>query len=147
MGEATTICSDKTGTLTQNRMNVVRSFAAGAIHDDTTQFRNLPLPMRVAIAENAAVNSHPRTDYQPGIMSMYPVQLGNKTECAVLQFADAIVDKTYRQYRTDVETVTVRPDGGKRVGEGGGEARGGIWNYANTSRFLPQVMWGGRASC
>ena len=31
MGNATTICSDKTGTLTTNRMTVVRAFVAGKL--------------------------------------------------------------------------------------------------------------------
>jgi len=31
MGNATTICSDKTGTLTTNRMTVVRSFVCGEL--------------------------------------------------------------------------------------------------------------------
>lgn len=35
MGGADTICSDKTGTLTQNKMKVTRLFALGEIH---TQF-------------------------------------------------------------------------------------------------------------
>ena len=35
MGNATAICSDKTGTLTTNRMTVVQSYIAGMIHLST----------------------------------------------------------------------------------------------------------------
>jgi len=40
MGNATAICSDKTGTLTTNRMTVVQSYIAGL---DITSFRRPPV--------------------------------------------------------------------------------------------------------
>ena len=46
MGNATTICSDKTGTLTLNRMTVVEAYLAGKIHkcgtDNSSMLRELP---------------------------------------------------------------------------------------------------------
>ena len=46
MGNATTICSDKTGTLTLNRMTVVEAYLAGKAHkcgvDNSSMLRELP---------------------------------------------------------------------------------------------------------
>ena len=46
MGNATTICSDKTGTLTLNRMTVVEAYLAGKVHkctvDNSSLLRELP---------------------------------------------------------------------------------------------------------
>ena len=40
MGNATTICSDKTGTLTTNRMTVVRSFICGNVPSEFTVYHS-----------------------------------------------------------------------------------------------------------
>ena len=41
MGNATAICSDKTGTLTTNRMTVVQSYIAGPLHLSFIYFTDL----------------------------------------------------------------------------------------------------------
>ena len=100
MGNATTVCSDKTGTLTQNRMTVVKAHVAGASHDvrdDADSIRALPAALRARIAEHAAVNSHPKSRYATEELGGADgetriVQMGNKTECALLHFADRIDD-------------------------------------------------------
>lgn len=42
MGNATAICSDKTGTLTTNRMTVVQSYIAGTHHRSIPSYDTVP---------------------------------------------------------------------------------------------------------
>src|SRR5689334_20605875 len=42
MGNATAICSDKTGTLTTNRMTVVQSYVCGTHFKNQARFEHLP---------------------------------------------------------------------------------------------------------
>ena len=57
MGNATAICSDKTGTLTTNRMTVVESYFAGTKYDVTPRASDLPELLLETLKTNIAVNS------------------------------------------------------------------------------------------
>ena len=57
MGNATSICSDKTGTLTTNRMTVVESYFAGTHYDVTPDPVDLPSNVLDLLKLNIAVNS------------------------------------------------------------------------------------------
>ncbi|XP_055045243.1 plasma membrane calcium-transporting ATPase 3b isoform X2 [Misgurnus anguillicaudatus] len=87
MGNATAICSDKTGTLTTNRMTVVQAF----VNDQ--HFREIPDPSQInpntlemivnAISINCAYTSK---ILPPDMEGGFPKQVGNKTECGLLGF-------------------------------------------------------------
>merc|ERR1719500_2732243 len=101
MGNATTICSDKTGTLTTNRMTVVQAFVCnhhykGGRHE-LPKIRDLPQQMGVLVTQGISVNSSYSSDIK-GEVAGLPMQIGNKTECALLGLViDLGVD--YRQLR------------------------------------------------
>ncbi|XP_047666577.1 plasma membrane calcium-transporting ATPase 4 isoform X2 [Tachysurus fulvidraco] len=85
MGNATAICSDKTGTLTMNRMTVVQAYIGD------THYKKVPEPEAInsetleLLINSIAINSAYTTkilppEHEGGL----PRHVGNKTECALL---------------------------------------------------------------
>ncbi|XP_050952335.1 plasma membrane calcium-transporting ATPase 3b isoform X6 [Labeo rohita] len=133
MGNATAICSDKTGTLTTNRMTVVQAY----VNDQ--HFREIPDPSQInpntlemiinAISINCAYTSK---ILPPDVEGGLPKQVGNKTECGLLGFLldlkrDYVPvreqipeEKLYKVYtfnsvRKSMSTVVQMPDGSFRL--------------------------------
>lgn len=94
MGATTVICTDKTGTLTQNQMRVSEK----AIDRETEEHRALA-------REAIAVNSTASLDFTD---AHHPTALGNPTEGALLLWLnDQGYD--YRQLRTEAEVIDELP--------------------------------------
>ncbi|CAL8318409.1 unnamed protein product [Lota lota] len=133
MGNATAICSDKTGTLTMNRMTVVQAFLA------EKHFRKVPEPDKLppATLDILVLGIGVNCAYTTNIMSPekeggLPRQVGNKTECALLGFASDLKrdyqavrneipeEKLYKVYtfnsvRKSMSTVLKNADGSYRM--------------------------------
>ncbi|KAI8371591.1 PMCA-type calcium-translocating P-type ATPase [Radiomyces spectabilis] len=129
MGNATTICSDKTGTLTQNKMSVVAgtfgsSFrflrdppAARTDLVELSQIRHkIPLPVRNFVNQAIAINSTAfRNKTSDGDVTL----VGNKTEIAMLNFAkDALASEPFELLRTFWQVEQVFPFSSKRKAMG-----------------------------
>uniref|UniRef100_A0A3P9N5J6 Calcium-transporting ATPase n=1 Tax=Poecilia reticulata TaxID=8081 RepID=A0A3P9N5J6_POERE len=102
MGNATAICSDKTGTLTMNRMAVVQAYIADK------HFRKIPKPEDVptsildVLVLGIAVNSAYTTNILPPEKEGgLPRQVGNKTECALLGFSNDL-KRDYQAIRAEI---------------------------------------------
>jgi Ca2+-transporting ATPase len=129
MGEATAICSDKTGTLTENRMTVTKAFVGG-IEDPTSQ--TLPKLAAEVLLEGISVNS---TAHVQKIDSPTPVFVGNKTEGALLVYAhklgceydtirksrNKIGEIPFSSARKRMSTIIVTADGARVYTKGASE--------------------------
>lgn len=133
MGNATAICSDKTGTLTTNRMTVVQSYICEKMCKSTPNFSDIPSHIGElicqAISINSAYTSRIMESQDPSELSL---QVGNKTECALLGFVLALGKKyqtvrddypeetftrvyTFNSVRKSMSTVIPRKGGGFRL--------------------------------
>jgi len=133
MGNATAICSDKTGTLTMNRMTVVQAYIGD------THYHQIPSPDALVpkvldiIVNGISINSaYTSKILPPEKEGGLPRQVGNKTECALLGFvtdlkqdyhavrSEVPEEKLYKVYtfnsvRKSMSTVIEKPSGGYRM--------------------------------
>ena len=145
MGNATNICSDKTGTLTENRMTVVTGFFSGEFYEENlcldaskVKFEKLgeklSPKMKTTISDHTSINRTAMLVYNDknGNPLPAPMVVGNKTEGALMLMAkswgidydavfkekfNASVDKVFAFNSAKKRSTTVvhQPDGSVRL--------------------------------
>ncbi|XP_063767478.1 plasma membrane calcium-transporting ATPase 2 isoform X7 [Eleginops maclovinus] len=133
MGNATAICSDKTGTLTTNRMTVVQCYIGDVHYKEVPDPGALPNKSMDLLINSISLNSAYTTKIlPPDKEGGLPKQVGNKTECGLLGFVLDLKrdyqpirnqipeEKLYKVYtfnsvRKSMSTVIKLPDGSFRM--------------------------------
>ncbi|KAI3375629.1 hypothetical protein L3Q82_003943 [Scortum barcoo] len=133
MGNATTICSDKTGTLTTNRMTVVQVYIAQRYFTKVPEPNKIPTNILDLLIQGIGVNCAYTSKIMPSEREGgLPCQVGNRTECALLGFScdlrrdyQTIRDQfpeeklfkvyTFNSARKSMSTVLKNDDGSYRM--------------------------------
>ncbi|KAM3934387.1 plasma membrane calcium-transporting ATPase 4-like isoform 2-T2 [Leptodactylus fuscus] len=133
MGNATAICSDKTGTLTMNRMTVVQAYVCGTHYRQIPDHEALNPKILDLLVNGISINSaYTSKILPPEKEGGLPRQVGNKTECALLGFVldlkqdyqavrnEIPEEKLYKVYtfnsvRKSMSTVLSESGGGFRM--------------------------------
>ncbi|CAG8599744.1 1774_t:CDS:2, partial [Ambispora gerdemannii] len=109
MGNATTVCSDKTGTLTQNKMTVVRGFLTGHEFKSLTMIeswrKDVDQQTFDTIVEAIVINSSAFEGKDENDQLDF---IGSKTECALLGFSKGLGIE-YREIRNSYTVAKVYP--------------------------------------
>lgn len=95
IGCISVICSDKTGTLTENKMTVKRFYDTDW-HSDASELSNEFLTHNICLNTTADIGENGEF-------------IGNPTECAMLNFFNSSSKKTYKEERADHETLSAFP--------------------------------------
>ncbi|KAJ5192192.1 ATPase P-type K/Mg/Cd/Cu/Zn/Na/Ca/Na/H-transporter [Penicillium cf. viridicatum] len=147
MGNATVICSDKTGTLTQNKMTVVAGIWGlnqrfGTLSDGEREslnisgiFQHITAPVRDLIVKSVALNT---TAFEERMNSQKEF-IGSKTEVALLQLAYDYLGMDLTLERASVETMQLFPFDSAR------KCMGIVYRLSNTEYRLlvkgaPELM-------
>ena len=96
IGSVSVICSDKTGTLTQNRMTVEVAYVDGRYIEGNDRNTNS------FFEENCLINSTADIEHSDGEVKY----LGSATECALLLYNK---DKDYRKIRSSADVTSQKP--------------------------------------